>query len=103
MCVTSGACTSPLPNKIPLQASRGGALASLPFRPAASSHPSGPQNNRRADPRLAHMSEEWPILVPSKQEAVLDAPDGGPTFSVVIAAFQAAGTLGEAIDSALTQ
>lgn len=62
-----------------------------------------PQNDRPADLRLAHVSEEWPILVPALQEAVTDGRDGCPTFSVVIAAFQAAGTLAEAIDSALAQ
>jgi hypothetical protein len=37
------------------------------------------------------------------QEAVAYGRDCGPTFSVVIAAFQAAGTLAEAIDSAQAQ
>ena len=62
-----------------------------------------PQNDRPADLRLAHVSEEWPILVPAMQEVLADGREGCPTFSVVIAAFQAAGTLAEAIDSALAQ
>jgi glycosyltransferase involved in cell wall biosynthesis len=42
-----------------------------------------------------------PIIVPTPAEPV--APGAAPTFSVIIAAYQAAGTIAEAIESALEQ
>lgn len=48
------------------------------------------------------MPDEWPILVPVSRAPVAELTDD-PTFSVVIAAYQAEDTVGQAIESALHQ
>ena len=48
------------------------------------------------------MPREWPVLLPESRGAAAELTNG-PTFSIVIAAYQAEDTIGEAIESALAQ
>ncbi len=54
------------------------------------------------DPSPVPPGGPWPVVVPAPAGQV-ERPAAPATFSVIIAAYQAAGTIGEAVRSVLAQ